>query len=224
MYIHELRLKTNNLIAQQDFYQRMLNMSVLAASSGELALQAGSTRLTFTQAGDDEEPHYHFAFNIPPQQFTEAKAWLAARTPLLTDRNGQNEFMFDSWDARAVYFRDPAGNIVEFIAREGPPAPQTAFSATSLLCVSEISLATDDVGATTRMLKEQLGVTVYRGSASDTFTALGDEHGLFIIVQRGREWYPDTGTLAEAVPVSAVIGMAASGATATLEGPPYTVR
>ena len=28
-------------------------------------------------------------------------------------------FDFDNWDARAVYFEDPAGNIVELIAHHG---------------------------------------------------------------------------------------------------------
>lgn len=225
MYIHQLRLQTHNLAAQHDFYEHALHMPLLTASPGELTLQVGSTRLTFTQAAAGEEPHYHFAFNVPPQQFTEAKTWIAERAPLLADASGQNEFVFENWDARAVYFRDPAGNIVEFIARAMlPDTSSEVFSASNLLCVSEIGLATDDVPATARMLQEQLGIAVYRGSASDTFTALGDEHGLFIIVQRGREWYPDTGTPAEFVPMTAVVAAHAGAAMMTLSGPPYQVR
>lgn len=225
MRISGLQLQTSNLAAQYHFYHDILNMPVLAESPAELTLQAGSTRLTFAQAARGEEPHYHFAFNIPPQQFAAAKTWLAARTPLLADRNGLDEFAFDTWAARAVYFRDPAGNIVEFIARaELPPDSQEAFSAACLLCVSEIGLTTDDVPAMARMLEARLGIAVYRGSASDTFTALGDAHGLFIIVQRGREWYPDTGTPAGFVPITAVIAPHADATTVMLSGPPYQVR
>jgi catechol-2,3-dioxygenase len=225
MRIYELRLEADNLVTQRDFYHGMLNMSVLAASPAELTLQVGSTRLTFTHAAHGAQPRAHFDFNVPPQRFAEAKAWLAARTPLIADHHGLDEFAFNNWDARAVYFRDPAGNIVEFIAREGlPPAPPEAFSAASMLCVSEVGMATADVPATARMLAAQLGIAVYRGSASDTFTALGDEHGLFIIVQRGREWYPDTGTPAEFTPIRTVVAPHAGADMLTVEGPPYQVR
>ena len=36
-------------------------------------------------ARQDEGPYiYHFAFNIPENQFAEAKAWLMARVSLMT--------------------------------------------------------------------------------------------------------------------------------------------
>lgn len=51
------------------------------------------------------------------------------------------------------------------------------------------------------------GYLIYDGAGSDTFTALGDEHGLFIIVKRGRIWFPDTGIPAELVPLKVAVSV-----------------
>src|SRR5439155_22254963 len=52
------------------------------------------------------EPFYLCAFLAPPDQF-DALA------------DGREIFDFDFWDARAFYFDDPAGNIVEIVAHNG---------------------------------------------------------------------------------------------------------
>ncbi len=61
-----------------------------------------------------------FAFNIPENQFREAKAWLASRVEIARP-NGSDEIFYDDWNAHAVYFPDPGGNLVEFIARHNLP-------------------------------------------------------------------------------------------------------
>lgn len=224
MHIHELYLQTHDIAAQRRFYADTLGMSMHAAPDSELALDAGTTELHFAPAAPGEQPRYHVAFNVPPQQFADAKAWLAARAPLLADRTGADEFSFDNWDAHALYFYDPAGNILELIARhELPHTPTAPFSASSLLCISEVGLVTNDVPATARMLQSQLGITVYRDSVSDMFTAIGDQYGLFIVVQCGREWFPDTGQPAVFAPLRAVVSVTADGARHSIHGPPFSV-
>lgn len=223
MHIHELYLQTHDIAAQQRFYAETLGLPMRAAPDGELALDAGTTLLHFAPAAPDEQPRYHIAFNVPQQQFAAAKAWLAARAPLLSDHSGADEFALDNWDGHTLYFYDPAGNILELIARhELPSESSEPFGAHSLLCVSEVGLVTDDVPATTRMLQEQLGVTVYRDSVSDMFTAIGDAHGLLIVVQQGREWFPDTGQAAVFAPLRAVVS-AANGLRHSIHGPPFSV-
>ena len=34
------------------------------------------------------------------------------------------------------------------------------------------------------------------------FTPVGDEQGLFVVVKRGRMWFPDTGKAAELLPIT----------------------
>jgi hypothetical protein len=73
-----------------------------------------------------------------------------------------------------------------------------------------------------QLLEAELSAPIYDGAGSDTFTAVGDEHGLFIVVKRGRIWFPDTGTPADLFPVR-VMTLADNGERGTLSGPPYQV-
>jgi hypothetical protein len=96
-----------------------------------------------------------------------------------------------------------------------------SFDERSILSISEIGLASDDVIATVAQL-QGAAMPIYDGAGSDTFAAVGDEHGLLIVVSRGRIWFPETGTPADLVPLKAVVSLG-SGATAVISGPPYEV-
>jgi catechol-2,3-dioxygenase len=169
---------------------------------------------------------YHVAFNVPENQFAEAKLWLAARAPLIRDHAGREEFHFAGWKAHAVYCYDPAGNIIELIARHTlSNATDQPFTAASLLEISEIGLAVADVPAMVARLQAELGAAVYAGAGSADFTAVGDEHGLLIVVRQGRVWFAtsaDSGGAAETLPLSVTLTDAA-GRRRTLSGPPYVI-
>lgn len=225
MYIHELRLATDQLDGLRDFYGRVLGLAVLATPGDQLELAAGATRLSFRAAEGGTRPFYHFAFNIPPGCFAEAKDWIGARVPLIANRSGEHAFYADDWDAHNVYFYDPAGNIVELIARHTLAAPdQRPFSAKGLLCISEIGVAADDVAAVVRQVQAELGSAPYRDPGSDTFAAVGDEHGLLIIVRQGRVWFPDTGKAAVVAPFEAVVSEQRDGPRSLVAGPPLAFR
>lgn len=219
MKISQLELQTNNLGSQEQFYRDILHLPTVA-SDGALLVQVGSTQLVFRQAEMEPGQAYHFAFNIPENRFEEARTWLAGRVPLLESNTGEDSFNFANWNAHATYFRDPAGNILELIARHGlNNASDLPFDARGLLCISEIGLTSDDVKHIVGSL-QGLGLPIYDGEGSDNFTAVGDEHGLFIVVKRGRTWFPDFGTPADCLPLNVTFSMAPA-ATATLSGPPY---
>lgn len=62
--------------------------------------------------------NYHFAINVPQNQFEDAVTWLSDRVELLSDtETGDSEIFFEDWNAHAVYCLDPAGNLLELIAR-----------------------------------------------------------------------------------------------------------
>ncbi len=219
MKIDILELQTTNLPAQLRFYEEVLRLPTVA-EEGTLSIRAGSTQLTFSEAAGGKAPVYHLAFNIPENHFDEAKAWIAARTALIIAASGEDSFNFENWNAHACYFRDPAGNILEFIARHGlPNASDAPFDERGILSISEIGIASEDVKGTVDQL-QGIGLPVYDGAGSDTFAAVGDEHGLFIVVKQGRIWFPDTGIPADLVPlrVEAYLG---GGARVVLAGPPY---
>lgn len=206
MHILEIQLLTHDLAGQRDFYTDVLQVPLLETSLDTVTFQAGHSRLAFKQAPPGWSGCYHYAFNIPENQFGQAKAWLSQRVALIADSNGADEFDFQNWNAHAVYCYDPAGNVVELIARHKlANAAHESFGGHSLLCVSEIGLPAVDVRDVVRSLTSGLELEVYWGAGSDTFTALGDEHGLFIVVKRGRIWFPDTGKGADAQPLRIMV-------------------
>ena len=220
MRIYRLDLWTTDLAALRPFYADLLQLPVLSATAAILSLQAGHTRLTFTPAPAGWHGRYHFAFNIAPDHFAAAKVWLATRVPLIRDSTGADEFYSENWDADMVYFYDPAGNIVEWIARHTLPPDATPWPAIPTpLGISEIGLGTPDVPQAVASLAATLGAPIYRGPGSATFTPVGDEDGLFIVVQAGRIWFPDTGIPADRSPVTALVG-AAAGQPVTVHWPP----
>ena len=93
---------------------------------------------------------------------------------------------FRHWNAHSVFFLDPGGNVVEYIARHdlGNEAPGP-FASGDILYASEIGLIVDDVTATASRLQEVVGLSRYRGG-DEQFTALGDEQGLLLVMKRGR--------------------------------------
>lgn len=223
MHIHELTLSAHDLVALHSFYTRVLGLPAREVSAERLTIQAGSTLFSFIRAETGTRPYYHFALNIPPASFAAAQAWLRARVPLLADQTGRDVFHSENWDADNLYFLDPAGNILELIARHTLPAAfEPPFGPQHLLCVSEIGVATEDVPATVRALAE-LGVEEYRGPGSETFNAVGDEHGLCIVVKRGRVWFPDTGRPAVVAPLEMLLSAAAEGPRVRLVGMPPRV-
>ena len=86
----------------------------------------------------------------------------------------------------SIFFLDPAGNVVEYIARHdlknGDNGP---FSWADILYASEIALVVDDVAATAGTLKDVAAVSQYRGG-NEQFMAMGDEWGLLLVMKRGR--------------------------------------
>ncbi|ABF43849.1 Lactoylglutathione lyase related protein (plasmid) [Deinococcus geothermalis DSM 11300] len=198
MKIQALTLQAGDLNAQRALYAEVLGFPVLFATVEAVTFQIGHTRLTFQQDGNFQGP-YHFAFNVPENRFAQARAWLEDRVPLLADPAGETSFHSESWNADMVYFRDTDGNIAEFIARHTlPAAPGDSFGAADVLGVSELGLPVARVPEAVQDLQKRFGLPVY-GKASETFTPLGDEEGLLIVVPVGRGWFP-VGTPAQALP------------------------
>lgn len=190
MRIDHLRLQGRDLEQQRSLFVERFGLPALERTPDRLSLQVGHTTLTFEQS-DEWTGMYHFAIKVPEHQFHDAVDWLAQYGPFLSNSAGQTRFDFDNWNAHAVYFADADGNIVEFIAHHDHKTPSTTpFSASSLLGISEIGLVVDAVPATVDSLASRYGVTPYRGSTHEEFTAIGDMEGLFIVVKRNRPWLP----------------------------------
>jgi catechol 2,3-dioxygenase-like lactoylglutathione lyase family enzyme len=161
-------------------------------------IETGETELEF-EAGEGE-PFYHFAFLAPWERFDELAA-------------GTEVFDFDNWDAKAFYFQDPAGNIVELIAHrglEGPPG------------LSELGL----VGDTRAMANglHGLGLEVWDGTLDEPgrLAFVGERGRTLILAPEGRGWMP-TGQPSERHPVEAELSGATPGEV-ELEDGLYLIR
>lgn len=201
MDISDIRLKTHDLPAVRGYYADSLGLTILYETENSVTFDAGATRLTFEQDEDENEYHYHFAFNIPNNQFSDAKAWLVQRAQILP-YDGTDEVEHENMNARAVYFCDAVGNVVELIARFSVDNDSDIpFSPQSILRVSEIGLAVRNPREVVSQLVDELGVPVMIGP-DDDFNAVGDARGLFIIVKRGRVWVPTEDVEAQKAPLS----------------------
>jgi hypothetical protein len=178
------------------FYGKTLDLRLLDEKADRFTVEAGETRITFVDSAETaggRAPFYHFAFNIPENKILKALEWQKARTPLLPipERNRAAGFPpevvdYSHWNAHSLFFLDPAGNVVEYIARHDlKNSDNSPFSWTDILYASEIALVVDDVAATAAMLATTAAVPQYRGG-SDEFMAMGDEHGLLLVMKRGR--------------------------------------
>ena len=205
MNIQALRLKMADLVQAKAFYHEVLKLPVTRETADELVLQAGRTQLVFEREAG-WQGKYHFAFEVPENKVHEAAEWLGSRVKFATLHDTTVFTSSEGWNANMVYFYDPAGNILEFIGRHRQPnTSEKPFSEQDILYLSEIGLGTSDVKATVDWLNDTLGLAAYDGAGSDSFSAVGDEQGLLIVVKDGRNWYPETGIPAGLYPISITI-------------------
>jgi catechol-2,3-dioxygenase len=201
MKITRLELLTTDLQAQRDFYADVLDLPVNLTSS-TLEVQVGESVLVFKQAWSDFDGAYHFAFNIPENQYEAARQWIRSRLSLLRDKTGKEDFESKSWNSTSLYFLDAAGNVLEFIARHNlGNAAKEDFDSRQILNISEIGLPGEDVIGLVNELCSLLGVSVFKQDPNETFTPVGDDNGLLILPIKDRIWMPDSGVPARLLPV-----------------------
>ena len=221
MNISRLELSAKDLPAQRDFYGNILELPV-TLDSATLEVKAGETNLVFTQAPSEFMGAYHFAFNIPQNQYQAAKQWIASRIPLLQDNTGKEDFESTTWNSTSLYFLDAAGNILEFIARHTlQNASNEEFDSRQILNVSEIGLPSEDVLELANALVTRLGLSVYQQEPNENFTPVGDENGLLILPAKDRIWMPDSGVPAKLLPVK--VKGEANGREWEVRGVPYEI-
>lgn len=191
MKIQTVTLETPDLKPVTAFYQTALGLEVITAELGMAHVQIGDSWLIFRE-NPISEGIYHFAFNIPCNQIREGMAWAErAGAALIANEKGDTQIDFSNWNAEAAYFFDPAGNIVELIARRDlQNESDQPFGPESLMGISEIGIVTDDVLAWNARAEAEFGILPFdKQKPSADFSALGTDMGLFIVVPEGRKWF-----------------------------------
>ena len=104
-----------------EFYSNKLGFQVISKDREQFTIGIGETFLTFRQQeNESSQPFYHFAINIPENRLNEALEWIDNKTEITTEQ-GDKIVHFVSSDVHSIYFNDPAGNVVEIIARHSLP-------------------------------------------------------------------------------------------------------
>jgi hypothetical protein len=205
MKITEIYLQTSKPSEVKDFYKSTLELETKSDTPGKIEILAGNTKIIFERSNEGD-PIYHFAFNIPSNKIDEAYKWLNQRVELLWMEEYESYIAdFKNWNGKSVYFIDPAGNIVEFIARFDLHDEATSeFSSKQIRNVSEIGLVFPENSFDKKVCDL---LTAYELSyfnkqpPLDKFRAIGNDEGLFICVPEGRPWYPTSSSMAGCYPM-----------------------
>jgi catechol-2,3-dioxygenase len=190
MQINRVELYTNDLKGTINFYSDLLGLEKAAQDDTTVSFNVGRSVLQFRVS--DKPCQYHFAFNIPCNQLQDALAWLSEKGKVIEVAPGNKIADFSSWNAEAVYFYDNNGNILECIARHDlQNESDQPFGPAALESISEIGLVVDDPESYAASLADQFGLPYFsKWKLAPDFVVLGDDHGLLIIVKKGRGWYP----------------------------------
>ncbi len=198
--IKNIRLLTStSLYLMKEFYVGKLGLGVESEKNSEVTLIAGASTITFVKIDPSKgDPWYHFAFNIPENKLVKARAWQLERTELiltperLRDSKFPNDVRhFRNWNAHSVFFWDPAGNLLEYIARHDlKNGAEGGFTTRDILNVSEIGFVVDDQQQEAKKINNNLDVDVYPKKSS-FWWAMGDENGLLLCLPK-RLWGENT--------------------------------
>jgi len=191
MFITGLQLLTADLKATTEFYSSVLGLQVSERTESSVSIQAGYSTITFLESVHSK-PCYHFAFNIPPDKLDEAYKWSSARFQIFDIESYGKIAGFPAWNARSFYFSDPAGNVLELIARSDlDEARKEGFDGNFILGVSEIGIPVTGVKEAFENVCLEYNLRCFeRQRVLDNFAAAGDDHGLLIFVEEGKLWYP----------------------------------
>jgi catechol-2,3-dioxygenase len=220
MKIISLALQTNQPEKLRAFYTETMGLPLLAEEESQFSVQAGVSTITFSTVPDRADGPYHFAFNIPRNRIREAAEWLQERVAFLYAPGATTPIVqHENWEAEALYFYDPDFNIVELIAHKAAPESHAPFGSEQLIGLAEVGLPVTDVSGFARELREKLALPQWK-TATALFEAVGNEEGMFIVVQEQRPWFP-TQNPAMALPTRVEVQTAGTG---TVQQGPFLIE
>ncbi|WP_438318276.1 glyoxalase [Sporosarcina sp. FA9] len=177
---------TNKLKALKRFYGDVMEFNIVESTNEQFIVEIGQSTITFMHT--NQPAFYHFAINIPGNQFSMLKFWMQDRVTLNRGES-LDEIYFSSFDADSMYFEDPAGNIVELIGRR----KQDLFgdvSQASFLNISEVGIVTPFVSEVGEQLQD-IGIPLRGGTEVDpeSLNFLGKGDAFIVLVPPARRWY-----------------------------------
>ncbi len=175
----------------ETFYAHILVLKLVNKQQDFISFVAGHSVLTFIKS-HKLNPTYHFAFNIANNKLDEAIQLATTKFSLIENADSGIVANFESWNAKAIYFYDNNHNILEFIARcDLDNSTDKPFDISCIQSISEIGIVADLPMQTADELVAENDLCFFsKGVRSKDFVTVGNDNGLFIIVETNRKWYP----------------------------------
>lgn len=188
MEIRELKIFSNKISEQEDFYKNVLGFHCDRITESILEIHTGSSKLILEKS--IKKFFYHFAFLIPTGTINSAIDFLELKSIQLLPLKRKKVIHFDT--ANSIYFYDKDGNIVEFIERSSLNYPTSSgFSIDSIIKLNEIGLPVSNPKEVSERLVSEFGIKPMKNAPSnDIFCWIGDYNGAIIVVKEGRNWLP----------------------------------
>lgn len=188
MNFKKITIYTTNISKQFKFYSETLGFPIIQKTKQFLEINCGKSILRMEKSTHTIPSH--FAFTIPANQIEKAAEWLNKQVSTIT-YEGKEIIDFPKWNARSVYFHDADRNIVELISRKNLKNNFFGeFNPMQIVEISEIGIVCESIPTLFQSIRERVPLPIFDGSL-DSFCATGDEHGLFIIINRlKKKWFP----------------------------------
>lgn len=183
--LKKVTLYTHELKQLRRFYMNVLSFPISEVTSNSFNVQVGTSTIEFIE--QEKVARYHFAINIPGNQFTIIKDWISDRYSLETNE-GVDKIYRVKFAADSFYIKDPSGNLIEFIGRRSRDFLGT-FTLEAFYDLSEISIVTNSVNEVGELIQDE-AIPLYSNSQIDEsgVNYLGKDDSFIVLVPEGRKW------------------------------------
>lgn len=189
MHLRQVTLTVPDPAETGRFLARLFGFP-LAQEEARTTVTVGPSALTLIAGPTEPDGYYHLAFDIPENAVSQARDLLMAEGLVLD--GGDNGVMTGApvWNSHSVYFNAPGNLNLELIGRHRlQNAIDRPFTLSDIAKISEVGIAVDDPLTAIQHVQERTGLRPF-GEPTETFSPIGSDEGLLILVRHGRIWLP----------------------------------
>ncbi|MFC6268607.1 VOC family protein [Frigoriflavimonas asaccharolytica] len=190
MKIKKLKLYTNKLESEFNFYSKVLGFEIIEKTVNSFTAKVGFSEFCFEKSECNFQ--YHYCFLIHSNHLKQALDFIEKRIEVLRI-DGDNKIQrFESWNANSFYFFDASGNLAEFIVRfDLNNESKNDFSISNILGINEIGIPTRNIEQTNGILQKSLKTKFWKGD-KERFGTNGTQEGLFLLPNYTvkKTWFP----------------------------------
>jgi hypothetical protein len=216
------RVRLRSWEDNQKFWTQFMQLVPEPAPQGQFGYKVGTTtifnRLSNLPPNQEDVffPQYHYSIGIPSNQIENCLDWITKRNEEIEIYNsglGPNEqdlkipqaeiwkdadtgaeiVRRDLYNSLSIFLKDPAGNIIEILARTDADNPEDQvtgdFSPSMFRGITEVGVVANDVRKVADTIKNTFQVQEVDGS-SNSYKPIGGPKGLLKLTVPGRVWFP----------------------------------